>query len=70
MHGTFIGEVYTQAVYTLVDLNGGLFKTGSGVVSYYEALELFSVQGTDFFAWMDLQGNTIVSIPSMAYSFD
>jgi len=70
LHGIFIDEVYTQAIYTLVDLSGEVFKSGPGVVSYDDASELFYVQGADYFAWVNAQGDTIISIPSMAYSFD
>jgi len=70
MHGMLINEMYTQALYTLVDLNGDPIKSGLGLASYEEALGLFFVQGNDYFAWIDLEGKTLVSIPLMAYSFD
>jgi len=70
MHGMFINETYIQARYTLVDPNGNVFKTGSGLASYDEALGLFGIQGTDHFTWVDINGRTLVSIPIMSYSFD
>jgi|GEM_PF-879949 len=68
--GSFIHEAYTSAIYRLVDSDGNLIKSGPGIMTYDEAARLYYVQGTDHFAWLDMAGNTIVSIPSMAYSFD
>jgi len=31
---------------------------------------LFYVQGNDYFAWIDMNGKSLVSIPLMSYSFD
>ena len=70
MHGLFINETYTQARYSIIDLNGEAIKTGPGFASYNEALDLFHVQGNDYFAWLDINGRTLVSIPLMSYSFD
>ena len=69
-YGQFINETYTPALYKLISTNGNVISTGPGIMSYDDTLQLYYVQGTDFFAWMDIQGNTIISIPSMAYSFD
>ena len=68
--GQFVHETYTQAVFRLVGRSGDLITTGPGVMSYEVTTGLFNVQGTDHFAWMDIGGNTLISIPSMAYSFD
>ena len=68
--GSFVNEAYTQSVYNIVELNGGIIKTGPGILSFARAPELYYVQGTDHFAWLDKQGKTLISIPSMAYSFD
>jgi len=70
MHGMFINETYTQARFTLVDLSGNVFKTGPGFTSYDEASGLFYVQGNDYYAWIDMNGKSLVSIPLMSYSFD
>jgi len=70
MYEFFIRDGYVQAVYRIVGVDGGLIKSGPGILSYDEALGLFYVQGTDHFMWLDMDGNTIISIPSMAYSFD
>ncbi|MCL2663079.1 MAG: substrate-binding domain-containing protein [Oscillospiraceae bacterium] len=69
-YGQFVNETYIQARYTLVDVNGNIIKTGAGIMVHDRALDLLSVQGTDFSAWMDMSGNTIISVPSMGYSFD
>jgi len=68
--GMFIQAEYTPAQYNVVGLDGTTIAYGFGVMDYNETLELFSVQGTDFFAWLDSQGNTLISIPFMGYSFD
>lgn len=70
LQGNYIRAVYTTAIYIHVDLSGNTIKTGPGILSYSEALGLFYVQGTDYFAWLDATGKIILSIPSMAYSFD
>jgi len=70
LYGLFIHETYTPASYRLVSLDGSTIMSGYGVLSYDQTLGLFYAQGTDHFAWMDAAGATIISIPSMAYSFD
>jgi phosphate transport system substrate-binding protein len=69
-YGQFVNETYTRAQYTLVDVNGNKLRTGAGIMMHDRSLNLLNVQGTDFSAWMDMSGNTIVSVPSMGYSFD
>jgi len=69
-YGQFVNETYTQARYTLVDVNGNTIKTSAGIMMHDRAFNLLNVQGTDFSAWMDMSGNTIISVPSMGYSFD
>jgi len=70
MHSLFVREIYTSMLYTLVDVDGSILATGPGILSYHEDVGMYSVQGTDFFSWLDRQGNTMISLPSMAYSFD
>ena len=35
-------------------------------MAYDEAAGLLRVLGEDYFAWLDLDGNTIISIPNLA----
>jgi len=69
-YGQFVNENYIQSRYTLVDVNGNTIKAGAGIMMHDRASNLLNVQGTDFSAWMDTSGNTIISVPSMGYSFD
>jgi len=68
--GYFVREEYNTATYMLISIDGSIIKTGSGILSYDKALNIFYVQGTAHSAWLDIHGNTLISIPSMAYSFD
>jgi len=70
MQSFFVSETYSTAVYNLMAADGTTITTGLGILIYDEAPEIYYVQGTDYFALLDLQGNTFVSIPSMAYTFD
>jgi len=70
IYGQFVNETYIQALYTLIDVNGNVRQAGQGVMMYDEASGLFNIQGSDFTSWKELTGNIIISIPSMAYSFD
>jgi len=70
MQGNFIREAYTQAIYSIIDLNGNMISTGPGVLSFNENTGGYYVLGTDHFARLDESGNRITVIPSMAYSFD
>jgi len=70
MHGMLINETYTQARYILINPNGNTFKAGLGFATYDEALGLFCIQGNDYYAWIDMNGRTLSSIPLMSYSFD
>jgi len=66
----FIQENYTPAVYKLFDNNGNLLKSDLGILMYDEALGLLYAVGTNYFAWLDTAGNTIMSIPFMGHTFD
>jgi len=68
-HG-FVGDFYTRMEYKLLDLSGQLITSDPGILSYDEVSGLLCVQGTDYFAWLNRQGETLISIPSMAYTFD
>ncbi|MCL2247708.1 MAG: substrate-binding domain-containing protein [Oscillospiraceae bacterium] len=66
----FIEERYTTAVYKLFDTSGNLLKTDLGVLIHDATTNLIHAVGTNYFAWLDLTGSVIVSIPLMGYSFD
>jgi len=61
---------YRQSGYWLVDTDGELIVSGYGMMSHNEAEGLISVLGADHFAWLDLEGNVIISIPHMSYMMD
>ena len=67
---SFVSDVYNTIEYSYLDLSGQVTKSGLGILAYDEVSGLLSVQGTDYFAYMNRQGETIISIPSMAYTFD
>ncbi|MCL2220919.1 MAG: substrate-binding domain-containing protein [Oscillospiraceae bacterium] len=66
----FIQADYTPAVYKLFDSSGSLLKSDLGVLMHDEALGLLYAVGTNYFAWLDLTGNVLLSIPSMGHTFD
>lgn len=66
----FVEAHYTPAVYMLFDNNGNLMNSDLGVLMHDEALGLLYAVGTNYFAWLDLAGNVILSIPFMGHSFD
>jgi len=66
----FIGDFYNRRAYNLFDLSGQLLSNDLGILSYDEASGLLYVQGSDYFAWLNKQGECLISIPSMAYSYD
>jgi len=66
----FVSDVFTSRKYSYVDLSGQVIKSDLGILSYDEVSGLLYVQGTDYFAWINRQGETLISIPSMAYTFD
>jgi len=67
---SFVSEIITRVEYRLIDRDGQLIKADLGMLSYDEVSGLLYVQGTDYFAYMNRQGETLISIPSMAYTFD
>jgi len=64
------GREYRQSTYRLVRLDGKTITQGRGVLTYYEAVGLYSVLGIDYFAWLDPGGNEIISIPNISNTFD
>ena len=56
--------------YQLIIIDGNIVKTGSGVLTYVEAFGLYMLQHPDYFAWLDSEANTIISIPFMSYMLD
>jgi len=66
----YIRSEYRPSVYRLVGRDGSVLASGPGILRYDEAAELYSVMGPDYFAWLDLSGKTIISIPLMSYTLD
>ena len=65
-----VGSDYIQSSYKLIGADGAVIVSGSGAMAYNEGAGLYSVLGVDHFAWLDLSGNTIISIPLMSYTLD
>ncbi|MCL2080319.1 MAG: substrate-binding domain-containing protein [Oscillospiraceae bacterium] len=68
--GSFIGSEYRRTTFKYVGTDGLVIKSDLGILSYDEVSGLLYVQGTDYSAWCDLSGNTLISIPSMGYTYD
>jgi len=61
---------YSPSVYRLVGVDGEVLVSGFGELTYDSAEGLYKVLGIDYFAWLDMDGNTIISIPHMSYTMD
>jgi len=61
---------YTQSAYRLFSADGGLITSGSGVLTYDDATGLYKLLSENYFAWLDMDGNTIISIPHMSNTMD
>jgi len=61
---------YTPVEYRLYNKTGQIITSGPGILSYDEAVGLYSVLNPDYSAWLDSDGNTIISIPLMSYTLD
>jgi len=61
---------YRPSLYRLVSADGRMIASGSGVMSFDEVAGLYRVLGGDYFSWLDGDGNTIISIPSLASTMD
>jgi len=69
LYGDFVRSTYKTAIYTMVGIDGSITGTGRGVLSFEESAGYY-VQGTDHFAFLDDNGDMIISVPFMGYSFD
>ena len=61
---------YQPSIYRLAGDDGRIITSGSGILSFDEASGLYRVLGGDYFSWLDGDGNTIISIPSLAGTMD
>jgi len=61
---------YNPNTYKLVDINGNVIIQGRGILTYYDTLELYSIQGANHFSWLDKEARTIISIPLLSSTFD
>lgn len=66
----FINETYTNTEYSIIDPSGQAIKNGHGILLYDATVGCMYVQGSDYFALLDSDGNISVSIPSMGYTID
>ena len=66
----FHGQEYDPNTYRLIDTNGDMIIQVSGVLTYYENLELYSIQSANFFSWLDINANPIITIPLLSSTFD
>jgi len=61
---------YKSGAYRLFNAVGEEFARGPGVLAYDEDAGLYRAIGGDYFAWLDLEGNTIISIPHLSSVMD
>jgi len=66
----FYGQEYKPSSYKLFDTNGSVIIQGFGILTYHENLELYSIQGTNHFSWLDRDANPIIIIPLLSSTFD
>jgi len=66
----FYDQEYTPSTYRLIDTNGSVIIQGSGILTYHENLELYSIQSTNRFSWLDKDANPIIIIPFLSSTFD
>jgi len=63
-------QEYNPDTYRLVDIKGNTMTRGSGILTYHETLDLYSVLSANGFLWLDNEGITIISIPLLSSVFD
>jgi len=68
--GSFPAHELNQITYRLVDINGNIKTQGRGVLTYHDAIELYSIQGENHFSWLDKNANPIITIPLLSSTFD
>jgi len=70
--GYFIrpGSSYMPSEYRLIGVDGSVITAGSGRLTHDESTGFFSVLAADHFAWLDKNGNVMISIPLMSYALD
>ena len=56
--------------YRLVDIEGKTIIQGSGILTYHESLEMYSVQNENLFSWLDKYANPLITIPFLSSTFD
>ena len=56
--------------FKLVDTDGSTKIQGRGMLTYHNALGLYSIQGENHYSWLDKDAKPIISIPLMSSLFD
>jgi len=64
------GQDYIPNTYRLYDTTGNIITQGNGILTYYEYLELYSLQGENHYSWLDKDANPIITIPLLSSTFD
>jgi hypothetical protein len=61
---------YAPNIYTLYDTGGNIIIQGSGILTYHEAFELYSIQNANHFSWLDKNANLTIAIPLLSSTID
>jgi len=71
--GMYFGQQrsgYHPNTYRLVDTDGTTIAAGRGIITHHKQEALYSVLGPDYFAWLDMGGNVVISIPHLSGTMD
>ena len=66
----FHSSNYTPTKYKLYAPDGEIKIHGSGILTYHESLELYSIQSANHFSWLDKNANLIIAIPLLSSTID
>ena len=61
---------YQPNIYRLVGTDGATIASGHGIIYFDKETSLYSVLGPNYFAWLDMDGNVVISIPHLSGTMD
>jgi len=64
------GPEYIPSMYSLVGADGAVLASGRGSLSFEAGAGLYSLLAEEYYAWLDMDGNVIISIPFLSYTLD